>query len=137
MTVCMQQAITNIQIIEAIDRVFPLAKKMGVNLAVGTDHLFGPTTAIQQNEYITRLGKWFTPYEALKIYTSENARLLEMSGPRHPYQEGPLGVVQEGAYADLIIVDGNPLEDLDLVADPEKNFVLIMKDGKIFKNTLK
>ena len=124
------------QIIEAIDRVFPLAKKVGVNIAVGKDHLFGPTTAIQQNEYVTRLGKWFTPYEALKIYTSENARLLEMSGPRHPYQDGPLGVVQEGAYADLIIVDGNPLENLDLVADPDKNFVLIMKDGVVYKNTL-
>ena len=71
-----------------------------------------------------------------KIYTSENARLLEMAGPRHPYQEGPLGVVKEGAYADLIIVDGNPLENLELVADPEKNFKVIMKDGKIYKNTL-
>ena len=59
-----------------------------------------------------------------------------MAGPRHPYQEGPLGVVKEGAYADLIIVDGNPLENLELVADPEKNFKVIMKDGKIYKNTL-
>ena len=123
-------------IVKAIDKVFPLAKKVGVNIAVGKDHLFGPETALQQNEYVTRLGKWFTPYEALKIYTSENARLLEMAGPRHPYQEGPLGVVKEGAYADLIIVDGNPLENLELVADPEKNFKVIMKDGKIYKNTL-
>ena len=59
-----------------------------------------------------------------------------MSGPRHPYQEGPLGVVQEGAYADLILVDGNPLEDLDLVADPHSSFVVIMKDGKMYKNTI-
>ncbi|MBN3519358.1 amidohydrolase family protein [Algoriphagus lutimaris] len=123
-------------IVEAIDKVFPLAKKVGVNIAVGKDHLFGPTTALQQNEYVVRLGKWFTPYEALKIYTSENARLLEMSGPRHPYQEGPLGVVKEGAYADLVIVDGNPLENLELIADPENNFVVIMKDGKVYKNTL-
>jgi len=68
--------------------------------------------------------------------TSGNAELLELSGPRHPYQEGPLGVVKEGAYADLIMVDGNPLDNLDLVADPHKNFVVIMKDGKIYKNTL-
>jgi len=47
-----------------------------------------------------------------------------------------LGVVKEGALADLILVDGNPLENLDLVADSDKNFVVIMKDGKIFKNTL-
>jgi imidazolonepropionase-like amidohydrolase len=47
-----------------------------------------------------------------------------------------LGIVEEGAYADLILVDGNPLENLDLVADAEKNFVVIMKDGKIYKNEL-
>jgi imidazolonepropionase-like amidohydrolase len=46
-------------------------------------------------------------------------------------------VVKEGALADLILVDGNPLENLDLVADPDKNFVIIMKDGVIYKNTLK
>jgi imidazolonepropionase-like amidohydrolase len=46
-------------------------------------------------------------------------------------------VVREGAYADLILVDGNPLENIDLIADPEKNFVIIMKDGVIYKNTIK
>ena len=45
--------------------------------------------------------------------------------------------MKEGAYADLLLVDGNPLENLELVADPEKNFVVIMKDGKIYKNTVK
>ena len=68
--------------------------------------------------------------------TSGNAGLLELSGPRHPYQEGPLGVIAEGAYADLILVDGNPLEDIDLVADPEAHFDLIMKDGVIYRNRL-
>ena len=68
--------------------------------------------------------------------TSDNAELLALSGQRNPYQAGPLGVLKEGAYADLILVDGNPLEDLDLVADPAKNFVVIMKDGKIYKNRL-
>ncbi len=60
-----------------------------------------------------------------------------MCGPRNPYKDGPLGVVKEGAYADLILVDGNPLENLDLVADPDNNFVVIVKDGKIYKNTVK
>jgi imidazolonepropionase-like amidohydrolase len=69
--------------------------------------------------------------------TSDNAKLMEMAGPRHPYQEGPLGVIKEGAYADLILVNGNPLENLNLVADADKNFALIMKDGKIYKNTIK
>jgi imidazolonepropionase-like amidohydrolase len=68
--------------------------------------------------------------------TSDNAELLALSGPRNPYQEGPLGVIREGAYADLILVNGNPLEDLDLVADAANNFDLIMKDGVIYKNTV-
>jgi len=69
--------------------------------------------------------------------TSVNAELLAQSGPRNPYRDGALGVVKEGAYADLILVDGNPLQNLDLVADPENSFVVIMKDGKLYKNTLK
>ncbi|MDW4550126.1 Xaa-Pro dipeptidase [Defluviimonas sp. D31] len=68
--------------------------------------------------------------------TSTNAELLELSGPRLPYQQGKLGVIREGAYADLILVDGNPLADIDLVANPDDNFDLIMKDGRIFKNAL-
>ena len=92
--------------------------------------------AAKQGKLVTKLKNWFTPFEALKMVTSDNAELLLLSGPRHPYQEGPLGVIKEGAYADLILVDGNPLENLDLVADAEANFDLIMKDGVIYKNTL-
>ena len=124
------------QVTDAVDALYPKAKEIGVNIAFGTDQLMDASKARQQSDYLVRLGEWFSPYEVLKIATSENARLLELSGPRHPYQEGPLGVVKEGAYADLIIVDGNPLEKLELVADPGKNFVVIMKDGTIYKNTL-
>lgn len=124
------------QVTDAVAALYPMAKKVGVNLAFGTDQLMDASKAHQQSDYLVRLGEWFTPYEVLKIATSENARLLELSGPRHPYQEGPLGVVKEGAYADMIIVDGNPLKNLDLVGDPGKNFVVIMKNGEIYKNTL-
>ena len=118
------------------DAVYTLAKKMGVNIAFGTDLFMSAESAAKQGKLLAKLSRWFTPYEALKMATSDNAKLLELSGPRHPYQEGPLGVIKEGAYADMIIVDGNPLEDLDLVADPENNFVVIMKDGRVYKNTL-
>ena len=67
--------------------------------------------------------------------TGDNAQLLALSGQRNPYP-GKLGVVEEGALADLLLVDGNPLENLNLVADPAKNFVVIMKDGKVHKNVL-
>ncbi|TDG12806.1 amidohydrolase family protein [Seongchinamella unica] len=118
------------------DTIYPLAKKMGVNMAFGTDLFMSAESAAKQGKLLAKLGNWFTPYEALRMATSENAKLMELSGPRHPYQEGPLGVIKAGAYADLIIVDGNPLEDLGLVADPDNNFVLIMKDGKVYKNTM-
>jgi len=78
------------------------------------------------------LKTWFTPFQALKLVTHDNAQLLALSGPRNPYP-GKLGVV---AFADLLLVDGNPIANINLVADPEKNFVVIMKDGKIYKNSL-
>ena len=62
--------------------------------------------------------------------------MLALSGLRSPYP-GKLGVVEEGALADLLLVDGNPLENIGLVADPAKNFVVIMKDGKVYKNLLR
>jgi imidazolonepropionase-like amidohydrolase len=123
------------QVTDATASLYPRAKKFGVKLAFGSDLLFNPPSE-NQGAQLARLGRWFTPAEVLKIATSHNGELLELSGPRHPYREGKLGVIAEGAYADLILVDGNPLEDLDLIADPDANFDLIMKDGKIYKNAL-
>jgi imidazolonepropionase-like amidohydrolase len=60
---------------------------------------------------------------------------LKLCSPRDPYP-GALGVVEEGALAELIHVNGNPLEDIDIVANPDENFASIMKDGKIYKNML-
>ena len=68
--------------------------------------------------------------------TSTNAELLALSGPRNPYPDGELGVIKVGSYADMLLVNGNPLEDIDLVATPETSFVVIMKDGVIYKNAL-
>jgi imidazolonepropionase-like amidohydrolase len=58
---------------------------------------------------------------------------MALSGPRNPYP-GKLGVVEEGALADLLLVNGDPIADIKLIEDPDKNFLVIMKDGKIFKN---
>jgi len=115
------------------DRVYKMAKAMGVKMAFGTDALFDPASAAKQGKMLAKLKRWFTPYEALKMATHDNAQLLKMCGPRDPYPR-ELGVLKEGAYADMILVDGDPLKDLDLVADPDKNFVMIMKDGKVYKN---
>jgi imidazolonepropionase-like amidohydrolase len=118
------------------DNVYKTAKKLKVKIAWGTDTLFDPALAAKQGKLLAKMKIWFTPYEALKMATADNAELLGLSGPRNPYQQGPLGVIKEGAYADMILVDGNPLENLDLVADADKNFDLIMKDGNIYKNNI-
>ena len=73
--------------------------------------------------------------EALKMATADNGELMALSGFINPYP-GKLGVVEEGALADLLLVDGNPLENIKLVEDPDKNFLIIMKDGRIYKNTV-
>ena len=81
--------------------------------------------------------KYFTPVEILRQATSVNGELMALAGPMmNPYKDGPLGVIEEGAYADILVVDGNPLKDLLLLENPWKNLSVIMKDGKIYKNTL-
>ena len=122
-------------VIEGQEKIWPLAKKLKVKLAWGTDFLFEPDLNERQNEFILRLRKWFTNAEILKMVTYDNAQLLALSGLRSPYA-GKLGVVEEGALADLLLVNGNPLADIELIADPAKNFLVIMKDGKIYKNNL-
>jgi imidazolonepropionase-like amidohydrolase len=115
--------------------VYTLARKYKLKTAFGTDLIFSPALAKQQGALLAKLTRWFTPAEALVMATRTNAELLAMSGKRSPYA-GKLGVVEEGALADLLLVDGNPIADINLVADPAKNFVVIMKDGKIYKNTV-
>lgn len=125
-----------VSVTSGTNKVMTLAKKYNVKVAFGTDTLFDPGLAQKQGKLLSKLQRWMTPYEALKMATYDNAQLLKLCGPRDPYP-GKLGVIEDGALADLILVDGNPLENLDLVADPGKNFALIMKDGKIYKNTIK
>lgn len=120
-------------IIDNQPRVWEMARDLGVKLAWGTDFLFEPALNDQQNEHIVMLEEWFSPAEALRLVTYQNAQLLALSGLRSPYQE-KLGVVTEGALADLLLVRGNPLEDLALIADPENNFLVIMKDGRVYKD---
>ncbi|MFN3510906.1 MAG: amidohydrolase family protein, partial [Tsuneonella troitsensis] len=119
-------------LMEGQQRVWPLAKRLGVKLAWGTDFLFDPQQNAEQNSYILRLKPWFTSAEILKLVTHDNAQLLALSGLRSPYK-GQLGVVKEGALADLILVNGDPIANIDLLADPARNFAVIMKDGKVYK----
>jgi imidazolonepropionase-like amidohydrolase len=124
------------QVLRGIETTYGFAKKYKLKTAFGTDILFSQALAQLQGALLAKLTTWYTPQEALKMATSDNAQLLTLSGPRNPYT-GKLGVVEEGALADLLLADGNPLKHINLVADPAKNFVVIMKDGKVYKNLLR
>jgi len=117
------------------DKTFGLAKKYGIKTAFGTDILFSPQLAPRQGELLAKLVRWYTPAETLIMATGTNAQLLALSGERNPYP-GRLGVIEQGALADLLLVDGDPIANIKLIEDPAKNFVVIVKDGKIFKNAL-
>ena len=123
------------QVITGTHNVYALAKKYKLKTAFGTDILFSPALAERQGDGLVDMTRWYTPAEALIMATSTNAQLFGLSGLRNPYP-GRLGVVEEGSLADLLLVDGNPLENIRLVADPHKNFLVIMKDGTIYKNAL-
>ena len=97
------------QVVAGTDRVYALAKKYHLKTAFGTDILFSQALAEKQGSMLAALTRWYTPAEALTMATSTNAELLSLSGLRNPYP-GKLGVVEEGALADLLLVDGNPLE---------------------------
>lgn len=124
-----------LQVIEGTDTAYALAKKYKLKTAFGTDVLFSQALAQRQGAQLAKLVRWYTMAEALIMATSSNGELLRLSGLRSPYH-GKLGIIEEGALADLLLVDGNPLENIKLIEDPARNFVVIMKDGTIFKNLL-
>jgi imidazolonepropionase-like amidohydrolase len=121
------------QMVRGTDTAYELARKHDVRLAWGTDTLFDPGLAAKQGKQLAKMTRWFTPAEVLTMATVTNAELLTLSGERNPYP-GVLGVVEEGALADLILVNGNPLDDIQLLAAPETAFALIMKQGAIAKD---
>jgi imidazolonepropionase-like amidohydrolase len=125
-----------LEVFAGTDRTFELAKKYKIKTAFGTDILFSPALAQRQGDLLTKLVRWYTPAEALVMATGTNAELLALSGKRNPYPE-KLGVVEEGALADLLLVDGDPIANIKLIEDPAKNFLVIMKDGRIYKNALR
>ncbi|PNU06924.1 hypothetical protein A8V01_01390 [Novosphingobium guangzhouense] len=113
-----------------------LAKKHGVEVAFGTDLFARTTTSRTENAMLPRLGTVFSNSEVLRIATSGNCALFARSGKRDPYRSAPLGVLREGAWADLILIRGNPLDDLRLLEDFERNLLVIVKNGVVHKNLL-
>jgi imidazolonepropionase-like amidohydrolase len=124
-----------LQVFAGTDNAYKLAKKYNIKTAFGTDILFDARIASRQGAILAKLVRWYTPGEALEMATADNGELMALSGFINPYP-GKLGVVEEGALADLLLVDGNPLENIKLVENPDKNFLVIMKDGVVYKNSM-
>lgn len=115
------------------DTAYRHAKALDLRTAWGTVTLFDARLATRQGAQLAKLARGYAPAEIPMMATGTNAELLAMSGPQTPYP-GKVGVVEDGAFADLLLMEGNPLEDIGLVADAAKTLALIMKDGRIYKN---
>ncbi|WP_153041096.1 metal-dependent hydrolase family protein [Paraburkholderia monticola] len=124
-----------IEMSNGTDTAYALAKKHGLKTAWGTDTLFDAKLATRQGAQLAKMTRWYEAVDVLTMATRTNAELLAMAGPRNPYP-GKLGVIEPGALADMLIVRGDPLANIQLLADPGSNLAVIMKDGRIYKNTL-
>lgn len=128
-----------------------LANKYKVNLGWGSDVVIvtKPVWRNSRDFQITQWGRAFGNFRTLKAMTADNGKLMALSGVMNPYPAAKLGVIEVGAYADIILVDGNPLEDLAVIGASPTMFdtpprptpsvdtiPLVMKEGKIYKNTL-
>lgn len=124
------------QAYDGIDNMFKMAKKIGFERIVfGSDIITSLDELAQINNEFRFRSEWFSPVEILNQATSKSAELLQLSGERNPYP-GKIGVIEEGAYADILLIDGNPLKDIEVLTKPDENLDLIMKDGEIYKNEM-
>lgn len=117
---------------EGLHNLMSMANDMRYrNIVFGEDIVTSLEGLDQINQELVRRTEWFSPVDVLRQATSRAGELVALSGPRNPY--GKLGVIEEGALADILVVDGNPLEDITVLADPHKNLRVIMKGGKFHK----
>ncbi len=117
------------------ERAYELAQRFGVQTAWGTDILFSPANLANHARHLAKLTRFYDPLALLRTATGSSGALLRLSGPRNPYPHD-LGVIAPGAYADILIAEGDPTQNLDFLTDPDANLTLIMKDGRIHKNAL-
>ena len=106
-----------------------LIEKYRLTLLFGTDSNAGNPKDL--SHYKDRWGS----LAGLRAATGNVNELTKLTTYQNPYPEGEIGVIKKGAFADLLITEGNPAEDLDILSDPD-NLLLIMKDGRIFKNAI-
>lgn len=117
-----------------IDNMFTIAKRIGFDrIAFGTDIITDPATLARMNEEFVHRTRWFTPFEVLRQATGISGALIGLS---RRYSPGRIGVIEESALADMLLINGDPLRDIGILTRPGESLALIMKDGTIQKNTL-
>jgi len=140
-TDCHEDSLTEIsneklaQVCKGTDNVYRLTKKFPkLKVAWGTDMFFSSEMSAEQVRYLSRLTKWYDSKEILKMATASNGELLKLSGKRNPYPK-TIGLIEEGAYADMLLVNGDPTQDISVLGNKD-NLLVIIKNGKVYKNTL-
>jgi imidazolonepropionase-like amidohydrolase len=123
------------EVSEGTVRAFDLARRHPVRMSFGTDTLFNPDALRRMGRQLAKFTNFLSPLDALHVATGAAGELLALSGARSPYPRR-LGTIAEGAYADLLVVDGDPQAGLGWLEDYERNLRLIMKGGNIYKQTL-
>ncbi len=131
-----QSRLNALQVFAGTNTLYPLVKEHKIKTAFGSDLLFSSELAARQVLMLTHLRRWYDNVDILRMATSVNGELLAQSGPRNPYP-GKLGVIEKDALADLLVVNGDPIDDIALLEQPETNLVMIMKGGRIYKDILK
>lgn len=124
-----------LQVHEGADQMFKWAAKHELEIFAGSD-MFTYDLIPQATKNLTDLETWFTPVQVLRMATSTAGKWLMKTGPKNPYKQGPLGVIEKGAYADIILVNGDPTAGVDVLLDHENNIPFVMKDGDVYKNAL-
>ena len=113
-----------------------LINKYDLKILFGTDMMvtypdYEPRQGLDFKEYKKRFGS----YKGIVSATGNVNDLIKLTTYQNPYPEGEIGVLKKGSFADILVIQGNPVEDLELLYDVN-NIQLIMKDGKVYKNTL-
>jgi len=123
-------------ILTGYDNVMGWAKKHGLKIAFGTDAAGSNEMMEGQLLEFEARAKHFTPHEMLVQATSNSAELLSNANSRNPYRDAPFGVIKEGAWADMLIYNANPLENIGVVVNYQKTLKVVMKNGVVYKNEL-
>ena len=111
------------------DRQAELINKYNIKLLYGTDGVG------RQLEDIPRFVERFGSFKTLKAATGTFNEIVKLTTYQNPYPLGKVGVLEEGSFADFLVIEGNPLEDANILTDVD-NIKVIAKDGVVYKNTL-